>query len=644
MFSVMKCIALSVFIFSSCLFGFAQPQRVCHTVPHHAQLVNENPGFEQRLHRIDIDSELGVKSIHRMASYEEIVIPVVVHVVYSNSSQNISDAQIKSQIRVLNEDFGGTGDRSGIPARFRAVAAKKTGVRFQLASVDPQGNPTTGITRTRTGKFSFSSYENDVKSATTGGKNPWPTYHYLNIWVCNLSMGVLGYSQFPGGPVKTDGVVIGYRYFGRGHAGLVPPFNRGRTATHEIGHWLNLRHIWGDGPCANDLVEDTPYCEAPNQGCAKEKFSCNSWDMNTNFMDYTDDACMNMFTRGQAERMRTLFLPRGARERIRNSPGLGGGVLADAGSPVPDVRPKPDPYKPPVQTGPTYPQDLPSDPIPVIKPRKPFGLTASLDSYEGLSIKWNPVSGVEGYTLMVRKSGGDWVRESTRKNYALYSNYPQCQTIEYKVQSRRGDQESDFSAPRSINIPCPRPKRLSAESSSTSATLTWEPIKGIGKYVVLYRDAETREVGPVIHASGSRAKISGLKPNREYQFIVKARADKKFKAPFSYRYPFFTKKQGASSYFNIARLNPYREEKPRVSESPGGNYLNIEIPEVEADVIRASIVDMSGVELTSNRRFYRKDETFGLAIKYVPSGNYYLKLKGDKGYEEKLEIWIKADW
>ncbi|MCB9273605.1 MAG: T9SS type A sorting domain-containing protein [Lewinellaceae bacterium] len=260
-----------------------------------------------------------------------ITIPVVVHVVYNTTAENISDAQVQSQITVLNADFRRlNADASSTPSMFASVAADAE-VQFCLASVDPSGNPTTGITRTSTTRTSFSS--NDyVKFNSTGGKDAWPAGSYLNLWVCDLSSTLLGYAQFPGGSAATDGVVIDYAYFGTiGTA--TPPFHLGRTATHEVGHWLNLRHIWGDGGCSvDDFVSDTPLAGAANYTASPCTFpgpnSCNSGtgdqpDMFQNYMDYSDDACMNLFTQGQKTRMRALFDTGGARVSLLSSNGCG---------------------------------------------------------------------------------------------------------------------------------------------------------------------------------------------------------------------------------------------------------------------------------------------------------------------------------
>src|SRR5688572_33288744 len=132
----------------------------------------------------------------------------------------------------------------------------------------------------------------------------------LNLWVCNLSGGYLGYAQFPGGSPSTDGVVIDDNAFGRTGTASAP-FNKGRTATHEVGHWLNLRHIWGDASCGNDQVGDTPQHNTSNGGCptADHKSTCTGTplEMWMNYMDYTYDQCMYMFTHGQRDRMRSVF-------------------------------------------------------------------------------------------------------------------------------------------------------------------------------------------------------------------------------------------------------------------------------------------------------------------------------------------------
>jgi hypothetical protein len=257
-------------------------------------------------------------------------IPVVVHVVHNTAAQNISDAQINSQIDVLNHDYRRmNADIGTVPAAFAGLTAD-TRIEFQLATTDPGGNPTNGITRTATASVSFTD-DDRVKSAATGGHDAWPADRYLNIWVCPLGGGLLGYAQFPGGPAATDGVVILHSAFGTSGTAAAP-FNLGRTATHEIGHWLNLRHIWGDdgtGCAGSDFVADTPNQGGPNYGVPTfPRISCGngpSGDMFMNYMDYVDDAAMVMFSAGQVTRMQAAL--DGLRSSIGSTiPCDGGGI------------------------------------------------------------------------------------------------------------------------------------------------------------------------------------------------------------------------------------------------------------------------------------------------------------------------------
>jgi hypothetical protein len=289
------------------------PHRTCGAPEVHYRLL-ENREYQTNRIRIELNVRRFTTegAIGRAGT---VTIPVVVHVVYGTAVQNISDAQIHSQIDVLNLDYRALNtDRTKVPSVWTGLVADAN-VQFALATTDPTGNPTTGITRTQTTASSFST-DDGVKSAATGGADPWPSDKYLNIWVCNLGGGLLGYAQFPGGPPPTDGVVILFTAFGTSGTATAP-FDLGRTATHEIGHWLDLIHIWGDKlDCTGtDLVADTPTQQAPNYG--KPTFphvSCGNGpngDMFMNYMDYVDDDSMVMFTQGQIVRVRaTLDGPR----------------------------------------------------------------------------------------------------------------------------------------------------------------------------------------------------------------------------------------------------------------------------------------------------------------------------------------------
>jgi len=258
---------------------------------------------------------------------EVITIPVVVHVVYKTASQNISDEQIYSQIDVLNEDYRMlNADAASIPSAWNSVKAD-VGIEFCLAVRDPNGFPTTGITRTETTVTSWNGSDN-VKLTSQGGKNAWPAGQYLNIWVCNIGAGLLGYASQPGVTAAMDGLVIGYAYFGRGVPGVSATYNKGRTATHEIGHYFNLDHPWGPNEAnancnQDDAVSDTPKQEGPNFGCQTfPHITCDNGpngDMFHNFLDYGRDNCLLLFTNGQKERMHAAL--NGPRASLKTSLG-----------------------------------------------------------------------------------------------------------------------------------------------------------------------------------------------------------------------------------------------------------------------------------------------------------------------------------
>jgi len=251
-------------------------QRACGAMDHLHHQLQQDPKQADKMQQIENHTLNYIKNHSEGGDRAVVTIPVVFHVVYRTSTENISAAQLQTQLDVLNEDFRRlNADQTNLWSQ-----AADAEVEFCLATVDPSGNSTSGITRTSTNTNGFGT--NDaVKFNSSGGKDAWPSGDYLNFWVCNIGGGILGYAQFPGGDPATDGVVNDYRYTGTiGTA--QSPFDLGRTATHEVGHWLNLRHIWGDGNCnADDFVSDTPTSDAPNYGCATGHVSCNSTDMST---------------------------------------------------------------------------------------------------------------------------------------------------------------------------------------------------------------------------------------------------------------------------------------------------------------------------------------------------------------------------
>ena len=266
-------------------------------------------------------------------------IPIVVHVLHAGepigTGRNISDAQILSQIAALNKDYQRlNADASMTPTEFQGVAGSLD-LEFVLAKQDPEGFATNGIVRIQGPQPSWSINENYNLKAMSY----WPAEEYLNIWVCDLT-GILGYSQFPvsglpglensSGNRLTDGIVIAYKAFGSNEGGgtfdLLTKYSQGRTTTHEVGHFLGLRHIWGDdeGGCdGTDYVDDTPNQSGNSTGCPDHpRVTCGVTSMYQNFLDYTDDTCMNLFTRGQIDRMTEVLQNSPRRASLLTSPGL----------------------------------------------------------------------------------------------------------------------------------------------------------------------------------------------------------------------------------------------------------------------------------------------------------------------------------
>lgn len=228
--------------------------------------------------------------------------------ILEDNAHPVTQAHIDSQIAILNEDFNnGNSETLNIPSEFAGLVANSD-ITFVLDQV----------IRKPSNKSSWGT--NDaMKNADQGGIDASDPANKLNFWVCQIGSGILGYAQFPGGTLATDGVVIGSDFLGENSAG--GQYRHGRTATHEVGHWLNLRHIWGDGRCKqDDFVSDTPSSNGPNYGCPSyPTVNCKSNDMTMNYMDYVDDNCMYMFSNGQNDRIRAIFASGGSRESFVTS-------------------------------------------------------------------------------------------------------------------------------------------------------------------------------------------------------------------------------------------------------------------------------------------------------------------------------------
>jgi hypothetical protein len=328
----MKKLILAIISISS--LCTANAQRSCATMDVLKRDLQNNPTMQQVLDAQEASTAQYLATFDQHKTRSSINIPVVIHVLHAGeaigSGANISDAQILSQLDAMNEDFNKlNGDSLKSNHPFYAVTANPQ-IHFCLATVSPTGAVTTGIKRYNMQANSVSDFDmdNTIKPQTI-----WNKDKYLNIWVCNVTgqTSILGYATFPGsGSSSTDGVVILTTAFG--YVGNVTaPYNNGRTTVHEVGHWLNLRHIWGDNQpnCGNDQVTDTKAASAPNFGCPTFPYHANNGcgadgngEMFMNYMDYVDDNCMVMFTYGQKARMWATLT--GSRASLQTSNGCGG--------------------------------------------------------------------------------------------------------------------------------------------------------------------------------------------------------------------------------------------------------------------------------------------------------------------------------
>jgi hypothetical protein len=315
----------------------------CATVEHINEENRINPLYKEQL-RVAKEQAKSWEDAHTGEGSRVVIrIPVVFHVMHNGEAigtkPNVNDAQIISQIDQLNKDFRKTNsDTNLVPAVWKSLASDCE-IEFCLASTDPSGNPTIGINRINMGTGTWS----DTRKPTT----IWDRSKYLNIWVAEIGGGTLGYATLPGGGATNDGVVISPDYFGVGGTS-VSPYNKGRTGTHEVGHWLGLEHIWGDDGTActgSDGVTDTPNQAGQNFGCPTfpKTDACSGTSpgvMFMNYMDYSDDRCMYMFTAGQKAKMVSVLNT--SRASIKTSTGCGAiatiavsGTVIDASSSMP---------------------------------------------------------------------------------------------------------------------------------------------------------------------------------------------------------------------------------------------------------------------------------------------------------------------
>ena len=485
----------------------AQTGHRCGTMHRHAHLMKTDPVYKKNRELIEVQTQKYVANLKSRPAKEfdqnTITIPVVVHIIWRNNNQNLSAERVQEQIDLLNDDFQALNeDITQVPGVFLPDVGNMN-IEFCLASwQDKAGKWHEPITRTKTKVREFSISKEDAKQFSTGGHDAVRPGEFLNIWVCGLRPGLLGYATFPGGKPKNDGVVIAPYAFGRNQSG--GNTYTGRTLTHEVGHWLNLYHIWGDRSCGDDLVDDTPRQEKANYGCAtfpRNPNSCGTGnpdgDMFMNFMDYSNDACLHMFTKGQKERSRALFAASGVRETLTMS-----GFLCA--------------YTPGIQNVcPCLPPDNPQ--------------VTNVTDYS-IQVKWNALSQGQQFEVRYRKAvGGIWNNSGTQQGTTFDINGLVKNTL-YSIQIRGYCAEKGlYSDWRSINVTttqnrCPELNVTVDTVGATFVEFSWTNSSDY-QYVEIHYSNEVAG-GEIqqnrIQVTSQSLRIDSLKPDSYHNFEILA--------------------------------------------------------------------------------------------------------------------------
>jgi len=610
---------------------------------HLHMLQQQNPELSESMKEIERFTQQWVAAHPRGDDSRALYnIPVVVHVVYNTAAENISDAQVQSQIDVLNRDFSRTNtDASGTPSVWQSIAAN-CDIQFCLATVDPNGNPTTGIVRKATSVTSFST--NDaVKYSSSGGDNAWTSSKYLNIWVCDLGSGYLGYAQFPGGPSATDGVVIDYQAFGTTGTATAP-FHLGRTATHEVGHWLNLYHIWGDdgSSCSgSDGVSDTPNQGDENYGCPPfPTLSCSNGpngDMFMNYMDYTDDGCMNLFTNGQKARMQALFATGGARNSLLTSNGCGA-------------------------------------PPPPSSCATPSGLNATAITSSTATLNWSAVNGATSYNVRIKAvSSSTWSTGSTSATSMNVSGLSAGTQYEFQVQAVCGSETGSYSASAFFTTPAAgcsdayepngsfsAAKTVPANGSfqaqiSSSSDVDWYKFSNTSsqrKIKITMTNLPLDYDMALYNSSGTRLRLSQnggtTSESITYNtstvgtyYIYVYGYNGAFSASQCYT---LTVQISSTSFRESGEDTPVLESETsgiqQLYPNPAANYIMVEFFSTAESALDFSIMDITGRILSLQKEeALTGGNLFKLSTEYLSSGIYLLRIHdGEKSYTHRFLV------
>lgn len=408
---ILSLIVIGIFI---SMYTSAQaPLRKCGTMEHLEMQKAMDPTIGPKIELSEKQLQLWIENNQEYINQQKsvVTIPVVVHIVYNTTAQNIADSRVTEQIDVLNRDYAGLNTHSMYS--FASTLKTNTELQFCLAKRKPDGTATTGIERRQTTVTSFST--NDyVKYYSKGGLDAWDPTKYMNIWVCNLGSSLCGYAQFPTSGVNaTFGVVIMYQFFGV--TGATAPYNLGGTTTHEIGHCFNLYHIWGDDGTActgTDYCADVPNQAGPNYGVpAFPHVTCSNGtlgDMYMDFMDYTDDVAYANFTPNQKTRIQACFASGGLLYSLTQSNGC---------------------------TPPSTTCDVPT------------GLNATGVTSSAATLGWSAVSAATSYNIQYRASGTTtWTSTTSTTNSKALTGLTASKTYEFQVQTVCASGSSAFSA------------------------------------------------------------------------------------------------------------------------------------------------------------------------------------------------------